>query len=817
MAQVYKKEILAEVNKSINEKIRGKLIIKDISFTIFSHFPSLSLTLVEPSVRDSLYDVHHQELFHADNVFLQLELLKLITGRVDLHDVTIQNGSIHLLKMKNGYKNFDIVKKDTSQQVESKQSSLTATVNNVILKNVAFSYIDSSKNKWFKFHFNDVVQSLSFKDSVTSSNVRGVVHFEGLAFNPDKGSYLTGKTASVNLFLDYYANQKHLEIRKSKLIMDKFIFFLSGNFTFRDTSLMHLEIDAPKVTVNEAGTILPNAITTKLSKFAFTQPLQALVVVQGRLYYGGKPAADVYFKTANNTLVMETKSFTEVSLAGWFLNHIDSTRINDDHNSRVVISKFSGNLGGIPLKSRMVMTDLLDPRLFMDATVDMSLQDANGLVDSSLIYFGDGSVSVSFKYNGKLIDYLDTTNHTLKGNVRGRITVKNGQMDYWPRNLQFERINTDMTFDDSLLNIRHLLVDLNKNPLSISGSIAHFIQFIFIPGDILTADLEINVSSLNFDNFNIKKTEEKPVKKSAAEEKAAKKKISNVITNIIDVTEANIVLHAGEVKARKFKATDVNGEVTVSDDFVKFNDLNMQTSGGTFSLTGGISDLGKAPFRMNIGAKINNADISQLFYSFDNFGQKTVTNENVRGKLSTTVNFSAMLKKDYAIMPETMNGKIVLQLKQGALLNFKSFQDISKYVFKNRDFDHIEFALLKDTLSVKGHDITISRMEIESNVLSLFVEGIYSFNVKTDMSIQIPLSNLKKRDENYKPANVGTDVKLGPSIFLRAVNDSDGNVQIKFDPFKMYFKDKMAAETVSDDKETKAEKKSKKKKESENN
>ena len=58
------------------------------------------------------------------------------------------------------------------------------------------------------------------------------------------------------------------------------------------------------------------------------------------------------------------------------------------------------------------------------------------------------------------------------------------------------------------------------------------------------------------------------------------------------------------------------------------------------------------------------------------------------------------------------------------------------------------------------------------------------------MSIQIPLSNLKKRDDDYIPENIGTDKKGGRSIFLRGQPGSDGNVQFKLDLFKRYFKDK---------------------------
>jgi hypothetical protein len=75
-------------------------------------------------------------------------------------------------------------------------------------------------------------------------------------------------------------------------------------------------------------------------------------------------------------------------------------------------------------------------------------------------------------------------------------------------------------------------------------------------------------------------------------------------------------------------------------------------------------------------------------------------------------------------------------------------------------------------------------MEIESTVLTLFVEGIYDLKGKSDISIQVPLSNLKKREDDYKLENKGADAKGGASIFLRGQPGDDGNIKFKLDVFK---------------------------------
>lgn len=79
-------------------------------------------------------------------------------------------------------------------------------------------------------------------------------------------------------------------------------------------------------------------------------------------------------------------------------------------------------------------------------------------------------------------------------------------------------------------------------------------------------------------------------------------------------------------------------------------------------------------------------------------------------------------------------------------------------------------------------------MAINSSVLSLFLEGFYGFNNNTDISIQVPLKNLKKREEEARPEFISGDTKGGMSVFLRATADKEGKIKIKYDPLARFRK-----------------------------
>jgi hypothetical protein len=154
------------------------------------------------------------------------------------------------------------------------------------------------------------------------------------------------------------------------------------------------------------------------------------------------------------------------------------------------------------------------------------------------------------------------------------------------------------------------------------------------------------------------------------------------------------------------------------------------------------------------------------------------------------VKFDADVDDQYRVIPSTMRGELDCKIKDGTLKEFPPLMSMSNFLFKERDFSDVAFAEIKSKFSIRGPAVEIGRMEIQSTVLSLFLQGYYSFQDSTTLSVQIPLSNLRRRNKNYKPENVGTDTRVGPSIFLHVHNNREikGKMIIDYDPFKKWMK-----------------------------
>ncbi|HEY2726179.1 MAG TPA: hypothetical protein VGI61_03325, partial [Parafilimonas sp.] len=81
---------------------------------------------------------------------------------------------------------------------------------------------------------------------------------------------------------------------------------------------------------------------------------------------------------------------------------------------------------------------------------------------------------------------------------------------------------------------------------------------------------------------------------------------------------------------------------------------------------------------------------------------------------------------------------------------------------------------------IQNGDLYIQRMPIQSSALTMYIEGIYSFADRTDISIQVPLSTLVSKPDDFKKIDPAKADRPGPSIYLRA-KDKGGQVKIGLD------------------------------------
>jgi hypothetical protein len=789
MAQYYRPRILDALNTELNNSINGDFKIGDLDFTVFERFPNFSISIKNAYLRGPYFDRYHRDLFNAEQIYVHIGLLDLFKGTVSLKSLVVKGGTIFIYRTKDGNSNLDAFAKPGKPKTEqsSPGSGPSIALERIQFQDTRFSFVDSLKEKSFDIQFARTNIQVDRSDTSRQITMAGKINFGGLVFNGKKGGYLVDTPTEAMLNLEFMPGRKQLVIHPSELAFPKSAVQLRGQFNFGAPGDFQLSISSDKLDYAEGLTLLTRTLQEKLGKFQLIGPVEISVDLLGTLAPGAEPKIDMHFATSESSFTTGRIKASDLSFDGTFTNHVDSSEAFNDNNSRLAMESLSAKLMDIPVEARLSITDLKNPHLTLESHSRLNLVDLNHESDTARMKFISGSAAADVDFDGALKEYLDTARTSYTGKIKGSVTITNGSAILKSQAKKFEQINFQLRFNEKRMDIDKMNLLVNGNAIQIKGSVDGFVPFFLVPSE--KGYVNLSLYSPRIDLATLKKSKTSAPRVALAKG-TGRRKISNLLDILHHKMNFDLAIRVDEMVSGPFKANEVIGKISLSRDKFLAKPLSMKFADGTVALSLQLSELDQAENPMVLTADIKNADIRKFFMGFNNFSQGTIKSDNVSGTILSHVELVAQLDDQFMVIRPTMKGNVDFKLQNGKLSDFEPLQNMSNFLFKKRDFTDVDFAEVNCNFKLSGTTLDIGRMEVQSSVVTLFLEGRYSLADSTDLSIQVPLSNLKKRDKTYVPENVGVDAKVGPSVFLRASKNKDGKMSISYDPFKKFKKKK---------------------------
>jgi len=781
-----KKSIISQVTNDLSKKLNGTVTVGEVELSFLRSFPRASVVLRNVSITDTMYAQHHHAFFTARQVFAQLSIIKLLKKQSAVNGFKVERGSVYLYTDTSGYTNTYLFrqKKDTSSanDVSAENNELKS----IILKDVRIIIDDRKKQKLHDIVVNNLNIKLDDKNITSyifSTKADMMVH--SLAFNLPAGSFIGEKKFEGNFDLKYDKKLKRLQFDGIDIKLSDHPFNLSGWFDLAGPDpQFSLNLHTRQILFPFVKSLVTKKIATALSIVDLDKKVDADAIIRGPLK-GGDPFINVKWNVKDTHLTTPFFDFENASLDGFYTDEVVAGLPRRDPNSRITISNFSASWHGLPVTSKNIeILNLYQPLLTCDLQSDLPLTKLNALIGSNVIQLKSGDGSINLTYKGPIFKNNNTNSF-----VNGVVSFKNGTVFYAPRDVELKNVNGSMSFKNSDVFIENLQCVVLNNKIVMDGHAKNLLTLINTAPNEVNIDWNIYSPSLNFTAFNyLLKPKKKTVHSNTT--KGNLRDVAKKIDAVLEEGKLHVNLKAARLIYKKLEATDAVADVLLLQDRYVINKVSMQHSGGRVDLSGSLITQASNTHQANVNAFLYNVDVNKVFASFNNFGQDGITSQNLDGKLTADISASLIIDQDGKAYPNSIKSIVDFSLKDGTLTNFEPVKKLQNFLFKNRDFENIHFAELKDKLEIANQEIKINRMEIQSNVLTMYVEGVYSMKGNTDMSIQVPLSNLKKRGADYKPENTGTDKKVGTSLFIRGRPGADGSIQFKSDIFNKFKKQK---------------------------
>ncbi len=778
-----KKKIITQVTQQISDKLKGDVKIENADISFFKSFPRIAVYVENILITDTVYSTHKHAFFKAKELFINLNIIKLIKKEAALSGIRVKQGSIFLYTDSAGYTNTYLLETKKDPQGGPKKTDEAISIKNILLQQMRFTLLDNKKNKFHDFVIDELKVSLDDDGNNLLMKTKGDILVKSLAFNLPNGIFLKEATFSGNFKLQYGKITQLLSFNEINVKLSGHPYTLSGSFDLGDKNPgFTLKVKTQKVLYNDVRKLLPKRIDSSLSIASVSSPINAEAELHGPLR-GGEPYIKAMWDVKDASLKTNFMDFEKANFTGYYKNEVTPGMARKDPNSVIKINDFNASWHGLKITSGTIeILNLQKPTLTCDLHSVFPLQDLNELLQTESLKLTAGTADVLLSYKGP-VEHNNNSNSFLNG----KLNFKNGKILYAPRNVLMTDVNGSLIIKNSNVIIENINCKVFNNQIVMNGIANNLLSLISTEPNKVQIDYNIYSPVLNLAPFKFLLQSRN---QSVSKGKNEFGKLASQVDELLAKSRINVDLKADRLLYNKLNGSNLNASISILQDRYLLNKVSMNLAEGSMRMNGKLINLQNGRHQADINADMQHVNVQKIFSAFDNFGQDGVTDKNLEGKLTASANVKIDINSDGKVLPGTSMGLVDFSLKKGALNNFEPLKKIQNIIFKKRDFENIQFAELKNKLNINRGEITINRMEIQSSVFTFFVEGLFSQRGNTDISVQVPLNNLKKRGEDYKPENIGVDKKGGRSIFLRGQPGSDGNIQFKLDLLKKYQKEK---------------------------
>lgn len=764
-------KVLAEVNKQINENIRGAVTIGKMETSLLRGFPGVGVVLQDVVVRDSLWANHRHDLLNVKYIYVSISSLSLIKNEPVVDDIRVSDGQIYIYNDTSGYSNTNIFhsKKDTAKN--------TVRFDELELKNILFTFENKAKFKLFRLDIRQLASEINYNAGGWTMENDLDMLVKDFTFNTEKGSFLKNKRVSTDIRVQYDEQAQVLTIPAQQILIDKDKLTLGGKFSFGDTMKnFSLNIRSKGIAYKNATALVSPNISKKLKLIDLQKPVTLEADLQGRMKFRDTPLVHMTWKIVNNTLTTPAGKIENCSFEGSFNNEYQKASGRNDKNSAISLSYVKGKWEDISFQAKdLRAVNLIDPYVSGNVKSSFALSKLNQIIGTRTFVFSDGKADVDVSYKG----YISEAS-TVPPDVSGSVKITGAGMRYVPRGLSFNNSTVTLSFGDGNLYLKQAALHSGKSTLNISGAISNFFNLYYSSPDKMLIDCKVTSPEIDLSEFLAFVGKRQAVKQVAQSPYARIDRIAQRLDMALDQSSARLQLNVAKLHYKKFDASDIAATVTLVQSGLTLSDVRVKHAGGALKLNAHI-DQNSSVNQFTLKTSVEHINVQEFFTSFGNFGQDAIVSDNIRGILTADVNMKGSMRGNGQVIPSSFNGTVNVHLVKGALLNFQPFQKIGKLVFRNRDMTNVTFGDLSSRLDINGDKITISPTHIASSVLTADVDGIYALNTGNDLNIVVSLRNPRK-DELVIDEELQKERSMkGILVRLKGVDGEDGNVKIKFE------------------------------------
>lgn len=758
ISHFYGEEVKAVLVKEINKNIAVEIEVEAIEFSALRKFPHASIIFKGvycPSVGN---EFEKDTLVFAESVFLQFNLFDIFSGNYTIQQVHLEDAQLNIEVTQRGKNNYQFWKSpDKGAGTQSEKGPISYELDEVDLQNVSVTYTDRFTGLDLSFSARQMKAGGSFykkRYSVSGSCDLMLDHF----------SYGDQQFTNQHLVADmlFQKDSNAYHFNTAEILLNNLAVVVNGSLVSRndwgyDTDLM---LNGKNLDIAAVLLYLPNDLKQAWSDYQLQGRLDCETQIKGKWGHGYFPAVSMSYDIKRGKAVFDT--------SGFFIDHVEMKGVfnygvfegEKAKTEDVKVHDFAGNIGTDKIRGKFHLSSFTSPVIdvTLEATPSLRNLHKSHFPGMDLVEDIGGTVTIDLGLKGSIKGFENYTRHDLnRMNVSGTIDLSNVHLKLINTPQEVEDLTGTLVFNDKDAFINELSGEVGSSNFSAEGFFKNVLPYVFLEDEKLFVHAILKSGNIDLDEL------------LAANDKSAAGDTAYLLT-MPEKINMELGVELEKLKFRRFEAENIKGKLQLKNKKLLASDLSLDAMDGTVKANGVVDGSFSNKVLISCDASIQNMDVNQLFYQFENFGQTIISEDNLAGIADADIQFGSVWSPSLDCDLKKVYAKADLEITKGRLRNYEMLMALSDYIEVN-ELKDVRFSKLSNTIEIKDEEIHIPKMEIKSSALDIILSGIHGFDNKVNYNFRVYLPELlanktrKRKKENNEFGHVEDD-GLGMWLFL---------------------------------------------------
>ena len=786
LAKKYEEPVRNYIVGEVNKRLDAPVHVGDINFSLLERFPSASLVMDSVWAEENIVKIGKADtLLFFRKVYLNLNIFDLLEGQYKINEIEAKDGFVHLFVDDKGYDNFHIWKQSEDS------TGFLLELNQVHIENGEIAYVNELRQQNIQIQADD----LKFQGKFSQSNYTMVVDGDGRvdAFGIKGVNYLENRDVAVESELNIDAQAERYEFSKGRLIIDDVLDFnVAGKF---ESAGVDLHIVGNNLDIIQSISLIPIESRTALADYQSSGILDLDCTLKGAFGNTENPRLRVKFSVLDATVSRKGSNWKLTKLKG--SGSLDNGELRNMTSTSLIFESLSGQFNEDAFESAFSVVNFNQPTIDGSAKLSTDIEALDEFLAIEFIEAGSGQLTIDAKIKTTLRnpgessarDFLNSEASGMISLVDAKLKLKDDERNYGISSAIFRVENNSLVIENYEGVVNDCRVLLN-------GRADHFLDYFFTESGKLDIRGKIEVSDIDLEALFPSRSDNN--------------KATSVVVAFPQRASWNLELIAKSFTNGKFRADEVSGHFVMNEFKAEATSLHFLSQGGNVQGMAGVYRFGDNQFGIKTDFDATGIDVKTLFETFNNFDQEYITSAHISGEADANTQFQAFCDSTFIIDTKSIISSTDLIIRNGAIKDFSPLISVADEIKKKpmlrlfvstedlkKRLTYIQFAELKNEISIRNEAITIPNMEIKSSAIDLNVSGTHSFDNHINYAMDFALSELLQMKDRTEPYNeyVQRDTKGRTRIYLTMIGTTDDfDVELERTNVKSTLKDEMKSE-----------------------